>query len=157
MSFLLWIFCVFFCLVFAMSLWASVYMCLVVTCWERAALLAPSRLWCLTVSLSLSHWYPGSGVVLDCIDSWSLHPYFLCNSSTCVRYQNAFVEKYNYSYMSKILKNFNIIHFCLSVVLKKGKSRNYFDFQPLFSLELNELVKLLSFIGGTYRLTVPHI
>ena len=26
-------------------------------------------LWCLTVSLSLSHWYPGSGVVLDCIDS----------------------------------------------------------------------------------------
>ena len=24
---------------------------------------------CLTVSLSLSHWYPGSGVVLDCIDS----------------------------------------------------------------------------------------
>ena len=29
-----------------------------------------------TVSLSLSHWYHGSGVVLDCIDSWSLHPYF---------------------------------------------------------------------------------
>ena len=29
------------------------------------------------VSLSLSLWYPGSGVVLDCIDSWSLHPYLL--------------------------------------------------------------------------------
>ena len=28
-----------------------------------------SRLWCVTVSLSLSHWCPGSGVVLDCIDS----------------------------------------------------------------------------------------
>ena len=30
-----------------------------------------SRLWCPTVSLSLSHWYPGSVVVLevDCIDS----------------------------------------------------------------------------------------
>ena len=28
-----------------------------------------SRLWCPTVSLLLSHWYPGSGVVLDCIDS----------------------------------------------------------------------------------------
>ena len=26
-------------------------------------------LWCQTVSLSLSHWYSGSGVVLDCIDS----------------------------------------------------------------------------------------
>ena len=29
-----------------------------------------------TVSLSLSHL--GSGVVLDCIDSLSLHPYLLC-------------------------------------------------------------------------------
>ena len=36
-----------------------------------------SCLWCLTVSLSLSHWYPGSGVVLDCIDSWSVHHYLL--------------------------------------------------------------------------------
>ena len=33
-----------------------------------------------SVSLSLSHWYPGSGVVLDCIDSWSLQPYLLCNN-----------------------------------------------------------------------------
>ena len=37
---LLWIFYVFFCLVFAMSLCASLYMCFVVTCWERADLLA---------------------------------------------------------------------------------------------------------------------
>ena len=36
-----------------------------------------SRLWCLPVSWSLSHLYPGSGVLLDCIDSWSLHPYLL--------------------------------------------------------------------------------
>ena len=35
-----------------------------------------SRLWWLIVKLSLSHWYPGTGVVLDCIDSWSL-PLFL--------------------------------------------------------------------------------
>ena len=107
-----------------MPLWASVYMCLVATCWERADLLAlvcgvqlwvchfpigtldqvwylivsipdlctltyygkgwplGSRLWCLTVSLSLSHWYPGLGVVLDCIDSWSLHPYLLWKGLT---------------------------------------------------------------------------
>ena len=50
-------------LCFSMFLYASVYMCFVVTCWEKA------RLSCLTVSLSLSNWYPGSGVVLDCIDS----------------------------------------------------------------------------------------
>ena len=31
-----------------------------------------SRLWYLTVNLLLSHWYPGPGMVLDCIDSWSL-------------------------------------------------------------------------------------
>ena len=30
----------FFCLAFAMPLFASVYMCLMVTCWERADLLA---------------------------------------------------------------------------------------------------------------------
>ena len=36
-----------------------------------------SRLWCLFVKLSFSHWYPGSGVVLDCIDSWSLPTFLL--------------------------------------------------------------------------------
>ena len=50
---------------FAMSFCASVYMCFVVTCLERADLLFVVS----TVSLSLSHRYPGSGVVLDCIDS----------------------------------------------------------------------------------------
>ena len=29
------------------------------------------------MSLLLSHWYPGSGVVLDCIVSSSLHTYFV--------------------------------------------------------------------------------
>ena len=57
------ILCFYICLVFAMSLCASVYMCFVVTCWERANLLA------LVSGVSLSHWYLGSGVVLDCIDS----------------------------------------------------------------------------------------
>ena len=54
-----------FSLVFAMSLCASVYMCFGVTCLERAYLLA---LVC-DVTLSLSHWYPGSSAVLGCIDS----------------------------------------------------------------------------------------
>ena len=56
-----------FCLVFAMSLCAPVYMCFVVTCWKRADLYFSFVV--STVSLSLSHWIPGSGVVLDCIDS----------------------------------------------------------------------------------------
>ena len=44
------------------------------SCRDRTDILA---LCCPTVSLPLSHWYPGSGVVLDCIDSWSLHPHSL--------------------------------------------------------------------------------
>ena len=39
-----------------------------------------------SVSLSLSHWYPGSGVVLDCIDSWSLHHYLLWLYPPCFFY-----------------------------------------------------------------------
>ena len=44
--------------------------CLVVPCGHllrKTELLA--RLWCINVSLTLSRWYPGSGVVLDCINS----------------------------------------------------------------------------------------
>ena len=47
-----------------------------------------SRLGCITVSLSLSHWYPGSGVVLDFIDSWSLHSYLLCIEQLDCRNRN---------------------------------------------------------------------
>ena len=54
--------------VIIMPLCASVNLCLVVTCWERADLLA---LVC-DIKLCICHfpmWYPGSGMVLDCIDS----------------------------------------------------------------------------------------
>ena len=55
------ILCVFFCLVFAMPLYTSVY----VPCGHLLGKGWPlgSRLWCLTLSLLLFHWYPGSGVV----------------------------------------------------------------------------------------------
>ena len=63
-----WIFTVCFCLIFAMLLCT---LCLYVPCGHLLGKGGPlgSRLWFLTVSLSLSNWYPGSGVVLDCIDS----------------------------------------------------------------------------------------
>ena len=65
--------------------YAFVIVCLYVPCGHLLGKGWPlgSRLRCPTVSLSLSHWYPWSGVVLDCIDSWSLHP-FLLTSSTFV-------------------------------------------------------------------------
>ena len=46
-----------FCLVFAMFLCASVYMCFVVTCWERADLLAlVCGVFCEFVTLPLVSW-----------------------------------------------------------------------------------------------------
>ena len=32
------------------------------------------------------HWFPGSGVVLDCIDFWSLHTYLLCAYEVPIHY-----------------------------------------------------------------------
>ena len=79
MCLLLWMFYVFLHCV----CYAFVCVCLNVPCGHLLGKGWPlgSRLWCLTVSLSLSHWYPGSGVVLDFIDSWSLHPYLLWSTS----------------------------------------------------------------------------
>ena len=65
-------------LIFCGSFMFFSVLCLLCLCTRLfiCALLSPagkgplcSRLWPLIVSLSLSHWYPGSGVVLDCIDS----------------------------------------------------------------------------------------
>ena len=54
--------------------YAFVGACLLVPCGQLLGKWWPlgSRLWCLIVCLLLSHWCPGSGVVLACIDSWSL-------------------------------------------------------------------------------------
>ena len=47
---------------------ASVHCCLLVTCWERADLLAlVGDVHCIFVFFPM--WSPGSGVVLDCIVS----------------------------------------------------------------------------------------
>ena len=61
----------FFSVLYLLCLCARLFICAV---WSPAgkrltSLPLGSRLWYLTVSLSLSHWYPESGVVLDCIDS----------------------------------------------------------------------------------------
>ena len=65
--------------------YAFVRVCLLLPCGHLLGKGWPlgSRLWCLIVSLLLSHWYPGSGVALDCIDSWSLSTFVL--SCYCCR------------------------------------------------------------------------
>ena len=69
-----------------------------------------SRLWCLTVSLWVSHWYPWTGVVLDCIDSWSLHHYLLTsiNSTCCMSCK--FGEKFEYDNWNHIFCEKYILH-----------------------------------------------
>ena len=72
-------FCGSFMLFLSCNCYAFVCVCLYAPCGHLLGKDWPlgSRLWCLAVSLLLSHWYPGSGVVLDCIDSWSLHLHLL--------------------------------------------------------------------------------
>ena len=70
-----------------------------------------------TVSLSLSHWYPGSGVVLDCIDSWSLHPYLLCKmfnkfNNTRARMLDSIYHMTNTLKSNFWRKNVIILSFC---------------------------------------------
>ena len=48
-------------------------------------------LWCLILKLSLSHYYAGSGVVLDCIASWSLPSFLLLKHFSRWQKQMAFV------------------------------------------------------------------
>ena len=75
-----WLTCYFhssnFCCVFATVWYRQSFVCVCLLL-LRGHLLGKgwplgSRLWRLIVSLLLSHWYPGSGVVLDHIDSWSI-------------------------------------------------------------------------------------
>ena len=74
------VFCGSFMLFLSSFCYAFVFICLLMPCGHLLGKGWPpdSRLWHLVVKLSLSHWYIGSGVVLDCIDSWFL-PSFLCS------------------------------------------------------------------------------
>ena len=62
-----------------------------------------------TVSLSLSHWYPGSGMVLDCIDSWSLHPYLLPKEVTFI-HNHSNLKKENHLIRDKLFQAKNQPH-----------------------------------------------
>ena len=55
-----------FSVLYLLCLCARLFIC---AFWSPAGKGMASCLWCLIGSLSLSHLYPGSGVVLDCIDS----------------------------------------------------------------------------------------
>ena len=62
-----WFFCGSFMLFLSCFCYAFVRVCLLMPCGQLLGKGWPlgSRLWCLIVKLSLSHWYPGSGVEHD--------------------------------------------------------------------------------------------
>ena len=90
--------------------YAFVRVCLYVPCGHLLGKGWPlgCHLWCLTVSLSLSHWYPWSGVVLDCIDSWSLHPYLLLECYTSIKFAFWRANKY-YPTCKDLMGTFSMI------------------------------------------------
>ena len=66
-----------------------------------------SRLWFLTVSLSLSHWYSESGLVLDCIDSYSFHPSLLY-------FVKQHLRGLTYPDVNRKIMHYSVIRHCLS-------------------------------------------
>ena len=64
---------------FYLFFYVFMHVCLFMPCGHLLGKDLPlgSRLWRLIVTLSPSHWCHGSGVVLGCIDSWSLPSFLL--------------------------------------------------------------------------------
>ena len=96
-----------FCLVFAMFC-ARLFICAL---WSPAGKGLTSWLSFVvsSVSLSLSHWYPGSGVVLDCIDSWSLHHYLLlqiCSTKLFAHWEifHAFLSSADFFFQNQLFR-----------------------------------------------------
>ena len=115
-SFMLFLSC------FVMLSCTSVCWFRVVTCWERADLLV------LVCDFLLWHWCPGSGVVLDCIDSWFL-PSFLLMLPLCEELFD-FVIKFEtdnwYFYDLRALFG-QISHWLISFLL----SENNYELKPI--------------------------
>ena len=74
--------------------YAFMHVCLLMPCGHLMGKGWPLgyRLWCLIVTLSLSLWYPGLGVVLDCIDSWYLPSFLLLFHK--VHCRTLYIDKY---------------------------------------------------------------
>ena len=116
--------------------YAFMYVCLLMPCGRLLGKGWPlvSRLGCLIVTLSLSHLYPGSGVVLYCIDSWSLPSFLLLYQflhSCCVYWRQTFLISTNTS-IFKLCINYQCllvyISVCIHVVFIDDKP---FSFQRI--------------------------
>ena len=100
---------------------AFVCVCSYVPCGRLLGKVCPlgSRLWCLAVSLLLSHCYPGSGVVLDCIDSRSMHPSLLTLNifTMCSRIQIVYKQILSWMLVSSLAKKANVCNYFQDIPL----------------------------------------
>ena len=131
-----------FCLVFAMFC-ARLFICAL---WSPAGKGLTSWLSFVvsSVSLSLSHWYPGSGVVLDCIDSWSLQPYYfvfampLCASIHMCLVVTCWENKRLSSWLSFVVSNCEFVTFPLVSRVRRGTwLYRFLIFAPLLTLRFS--------------------
>ena len=108
---IIWVISVLFC-------YAFMHVCLLMPCGNLLGKRWPlgSRLWCLIVTLSLSHWYPGSGVVLECIDSWSLPSFLLWRKLCCMRSTRAQASR---------VYSFDLFSALVSIHSLESRKRNY--------------------------------
>ena len=134
-----------FCLVFAMFC-ARLFICAL---WSPAGKGLTSWLSFVvsSVSLSLSHWYPGSGVVLDCIDSWSLHHYLFL-------YTIADTENCKYNFGLKMLKQHCIIlksqYFCGDLDYKFKISKTLFLINSKEIIIFHKLIGIMWCVSKIY-------
>ena len=149
-----------FCLVFAMFC-ARLFIC---ASWSPAGKGLTSWLSFVvsSVSLSLSHWYPGSGVVLDCIDSWSLQPYLLLLTihDTLKSARVHAPPFFETRILKKMIRFLPILTSIINGDVLMFIFRSFFVPPPL-NLEkvpLNQLRKVLAFVPGAtgdHRLKCP--
>ena len=107
--------------------YAFMHVCLLMPCGHLLGKGWPLgfRLWCLIVMLSLSHWYPGSGVELDCIDSWYLPSFLLCIK--WIKIIKCHRLKWKMSLQSTIRWHIYYRHFFLYKVSKGANIRNRYN------------------------------
>ena len=81
-----------------------------------------SRLWCLIVSVLLSHWYTESCVVLDCIDSWFVPSFLLGNSNICfTRLPIHLVPLLHNTVLMLCYERDRFVKYCISIFHIRGR------------------------------------
>ena len=106
------------------------------------------------MSLLLSHWYPGSGVVLDWIVSWSLPSFLLCISQSPILFDSL---RWRSGYLGEKrlnCKNYHFQELCFSKVSNVRSTSASFG-KPHLSLSLTNQCLTIMARSGTVIYIAP--